>query len=341
MAQNGPEVTEDQRRRSKRVVVAFDGSAASERALAWGLAEAELRHATLHVVSAWTVPATALAGVSVTPSVGTELQRAAEDMLDEALSKLPSGSGVPVLREVTAGQPIPVILRASEGAELLVMGTRGRGPVSGLLLGSVSQYASAHAPCPVVIVHEATTTPRLGRVAGGTPGGGEPPEGREPAQGGASSAGAPAEASPNGPVEAGLFELSEAECLALLGSVEVGRIAIVHRDGRPEIVPVNFVLDGRTVAIRTDSAVLLRDAPLGHVAFEADSIDPEAREGWDVLVTGVATDITDSVDQWSQNLRSTALVPWAPGAKERWIAIMNPSISGRRLRQARRSAPAR
>jgi nitroimidazol reductase NimA-like FMN-containing flavoprotein (pyridoxamine 5'-phosphate oxidase superfamily) len=128
-----------------------------------------------------------------------------------------------------------------------------------------------------------------------------------------------------------LEDLSEEECLSLLRTVEFGRVAVVTEDGRPEIFPVNFAVHQRAVAFRTASATILARAPLGHVAFEADHMDEKAHEGWDVVVSGEGADVTDSLDQRSTDLRSERIEPWAPGQKDRWIAIVNPSFHGRRL----------
>ena len=131
--------------------------------------------------------------------------------------------------------------------------------------------------------------------------------------------------------DATLEKLDEKECLALLKQVEYGRVAVVTADGRPEIFPVNFALHGRTVVFLTGSAVLLERAPLGHVAFEADHVDPSTREGWDVVVSGEGADITDSVDTRSLLARSQGIESWAPGRKDHWISILNPRFTGRRL----------
>ncbi len=131
--------------------------------------------------------------------------------------------------------------------------------------------------------------------------------------------------------EAALESLSEEECLALLAHVQYGRMAVVTADGRPEIFPVNFVLHDRTVVIVTGSAVLESWAPLGHVAFEADSIDPASHEGWDVVVTGEGADISDAVDHLSLLARGERVEQWAPGKKDHWISIVNPRFNGRRL----------
>ena len=131
--------------------------------------------------------------------------------------------------------------------------------------------------------------------------------------------------------DAALESLSEEECLTLLKDVKYGRVAVVTEDGRPEIFPVNFSLHGRTVVFVTGSATMEARAPLGHVAFEADHIDPSTHEGWDVVVSGEGADITGSLDQMSLIARSERIEQWAPGEKDHWISIVNPRFQGRRL----------
>jgi nitroimidazol reductase NimA-like FMN-containing flavoprotein (pyridoxamine 5'-phosphate oxidase superfamily) len=131
--------------------------------------------------------------------------------------------------------------------------------------------------------------------------------------------------------DAALESLSEDDCLALLQGVKYGRVAVVTADGRPEIFPVNFSLLGRTVVFVTGSATMQARAPLGHVAFEADQIDPDSHEGWDVVVSGEGADITDSLDQVSSIARQNRIQQWAPGTKDHWISIVNPHFHGRRL----------
>ena len=131
--------------------------------------------------------------------------------------------------------------------------------------------------------------------------------------------------------DAALESLTEDECLAMLQRTKYGRVAVVNDEGRPEIFPVNFVLHGRTVTFSTASEILQARAPLGHVAFEADVIDAATREGWDVVVAGEGADITDAVDLASLQTRAEPVEHWAPGAKDRWISIVNPHFSGRRL----------
>lgn len=129
-----------------------------------------------------------------------------------------------------------------------------------------------------------------------------------------------------------LQELSEDECLELLAAHSVGRIAVVA-DGHPVIFPVNYVLEGRTVAFRTDPGTKLDWASMGRVAFEIDAADPVAREGWSVVVQGVGREVTDAIDAWSERVTGHVLEPWAGGAKEHWIAVSTPTITGRRIVQ--------
>jgi nucleotide-binding universal stress UspA family protein len=134
-----------------RIVVGVDGSEPSKAALRWALDEARLRGATLRVVYAWSLRYVTAAGIAV-PGVDPEQVRAdGEEMLDSLLGELPV-DGLDVERVAIEGGPASVLVEAAEGAELLVVGSRGHGGFAGLLLGSVSQQCAHHAPCPVVIV---------------------------------------------------------------------------------------------------------------------------------------------------------------------------------------------
>jgi hypothetical protein len=124
--------------------------------------------------------------------------------------------------------------------------------------------------------------------------------------------------------------LPEDKCLELLGCHSVGRIAVV-RGNQPLIFPVNYILEGRIVVFRTDPGTKLTWATHGRVAFEIDSTDLFYREGWSVLVQGIGEVITDAPDTWSEFIWARALVPWAGGAKDYWVAIASPVFSGRRI----------
>jgi len=130
-----------------------------------------------------------------------------------------------------------------------------------------------------------------------------------------------------------LEPLERDECVALLATTAVGRLGLLV-DGRPEILPVNYAVDGDVVVFRTGIGTVLNQAALSVVAFEADRIDESGQSGWSVLVQGVAQDIGDAVDRNSERYRSLTLVTWAPGTRERWFSIRPDKITGRRIRAA-------
>jgi nucleotide-binding universal stress UspA family protein len=145
------------------IVVGVDGSESARAALAWALAEARLRRDVVRVVCAWHVPAAAYGAPGFVPPVDGGLdasfERAAGQAMEETLDALADAvEGVEVEREIAHGAAAGVLIKAARGADLLVVGSRGRGGFAGLLLGSVSQQSAQHAPCPVVIVREDAST---------------------------------------------------------------------------------------------------------------------------------------------------------------------------------------
>lgn len=132
-----------------RIVVGVDGSADSHHALAFAAEEARMRGSVLHVIHSWTFPA-AMPGSDGLPHA--DLKASAEAILDEAVASLGDDPGVEIEPEIANELPAHALIHASEGAELLVVGSRGRGGFKGLLLGSVSQQCAHHALCPIVIV---------------------------------------------------------------------------------------------------------------------------------------------------------------------------------------------
>ncbi len=130
---------------------------------------------------------------------------------------------------------------------------------------------------------------------------------------------------------ASLDSIARGDCWGLLATARVGRVGLLV-DGRPEILPVNYALDGETVLYRTAEGSVLNQASLSVVAFEVDHVDEATHTGWSVLVQGVAQDIGDAVDPTSERLRRLSLVTWAPGARQRWFRIDPGKVSGRRLR---------
>jgi nucleotide-binding universal stress UspA family protein len=138
------------------IVVGIDGSTGSHEALKWAIQEARLRDAPLRVVQAWRYPSIVGGYGYVAPEeMDTELlTSAANDILENALNAVADGAtDLDVERVVRQGPAAQVLIEESERAELLVVGSRGRGGFTGLLLGSVSQQCANHARCPIVIVH--------------------------------------------------------------------------------------------------------------------------------------------------------------------------------------------
>lgn len=139
------------------IVVGVDHSAGARAALRFALGEARLRQATLRVVHAWQYGYTGTSGLEgfiPAPVADVEdFREAAAAALDETLREVAADEdGVVIEPRIEQGVPAAVLVEESQGAELLVVGSRGHGGFAQLLLGSVSQQCAQHASCPVVIV---------------------------------------------------------------------------------------------------------------------------------------------------------------------------------------------
>ena len=127
----------------------------------------------------------------------------------------------------------------------------------------------------------------------------------------------------------GLEVLERHECLRLLASQPVGRVAVVV-DAWPMIFPVNYALDGDSIVFRTDEGSKLSGASSGfHMSFEIDGIDDAGRRGWSVVVNGVGREVVDAFGL--ARLRGLGLESWSPGAKTHWIRIRPEAVTGRRV----------
>jgi nucleotide-binding universal stress UspA family protein len=133
-----------------RIVVGIDGSEPSERALDWAVTEASRNGAPLHLVTAWMFPmALGYAFTATVPQVHEAAGEACERAADEVRRRAPQ---LRVSTQTVQQTPGPALVAASEGAELLVVGSRGLGGFEDLMMGSVSQYCARHASCSVVVV---------------------------------------------------------------------------------------------------------------------------------------------------------------------------------------------
>jgi len=143
------------------IVVGVDGSACADAALEFAAREAALRGARLRIVSAWEIIA-ALAPVCPYPTVAVcGFKEQAESAVQIALARAAElEPKVPTEGTVLQGQPAQVLIEEAKDAALLVVGNRGRGGFSSLLLGSVSQQVVHHAPCPVTVVRDIRCEPK-------------------------------------------------------------------------------------------------------------------------------------------------------------------------------------
>jgi nucleotide-binding universal stress UspA family protein len=135
---------------SSHIIVGIDGSDHSMNAYHWALDEARRREADLTAVFAWETPLIGIPGAFDR----NELEKSAQQFLNDQLDGHEhETNGVTVNRLVAQGDPSASLIAACKqvDAEMLVLGSRGRGGFAGLLLGSVGQECAANAPCPVLI----------------------------------------------------------------------------------------------------------------------------------------------------------------------------------------------
>jgi len=140
----------------RNILVAIDGSPDSDQALTQAIDLAESEHTRLTLFSAVVMPpSTAYVGVSgeVVANLSRDAEAEAESLLRSAVERVPDQVSVSA---VQSGDPVrPALLRQIKTGQhdLVVMGSRGRGAVRSVLLGSVSHYVLHHSPVPVLIVH--------------------------------------------------------------------------------------------------------------------------------------------------------------------------------------------
>ncbi|MFG3204168.1 universal stress protein [Streptomyces sp. NPDC048192] len=147
----------DQPADAGRIVVGVDGSDSSKQALRWAVRQAELTEGVVEAVTAWDFPQFHGALGWLPPSSSDEAalrDRARQELTDTVAETVGPQPRVEVRTEVRYGAPAGVLLDAARDASLLVVGSRGRGGFTGLLLGSVAQHCTQHAACPVVVVRD-------------------------------------------------------------------------------------------------------------------------------------------------------------------------------------------
>jgi nitroimidazol reductase NimA-like FMN-containing flavoprotein (pyridoxamine 5'-phosphate oxidase superfamily) len=127
----------------------------------------------------------------------------------------------------------------------------------------------------------------------------------------------------------GLDVLDRQECLALLGSMSVGRVGI-SLQALPVVLPVAFRLISEQIVFSTAPGSKLR-AATNHavIAFEVDHIDPLAHTGWSVLATGMARRVTNPAER--DQLTIAGVPHWLAGDDAQLVVVGTDVISGRRL----------
>ncbi len=123
--------------------------------------------------------------------------------------------------------------------------------------------------------------------------------------------------------------LSFEACWAKLAATPVGRLAVMVR-GDPEVFPLNFVVDGRSIVFRTDEGTkvigLRRDSV---VSFEVDAIDPDGQSGWSVIVKGTAAEVLDADER--RRVGELPLKSWTLGDKAHYFRISPTEVTGREI----------
>ena len=136
------------------VIVGVDGSKASAKAIDFAFDQAEALHAQVVAVHAWTSPFLTYAdGASMLQFDMHKVEGEAKLLVAESVAGAAADHpDVHWTTELVSGSAAQALARRSASADLVVVGSRGRGGFTGLLLGSVSQSVLHHAQCPIAVV---------------------------------------------------------------------------------------------------------------------------------------------------------------------------------------------
>ena len=134
-----------------KIVVGVDGSEQSRTAMDLAVQEARLRHGEVQAVTAWNFP-------YVTDALGTAwdyeiFEKDAQAILEAELERV-KDQDVDITGRIVEGNPASALIEASKAADLIVVGSRGHGGFTGMMLGSVSHQTIHHAHCPVLVIRE-------------------------------------------------------------------------------------------------------------------------------------------------------------------------------------------
>jgi len=150
----------DAKNGAPRIVVGVDGSPASVDALRWAARQADLTGAAVEAVISWDYPSTS--GMEF-GSLDIDWAGNARAALVDTLHVALGDNATMITGTVTRGHPAEVLVAAAQGADLLVVGSRGHAALPGRLLGSVSEHVAARAACPVVVVRHVPDPIALGQ----------------------------------------------------------------------------------------------------------------------------------------------------------------------------------
>ena len=140
---------------SMPIVVGADGSEQSSRAVEWAAREAVRRKVPLRIVSVSAMPSRMRPRNSNPATVADILHKISARTLAAAITRAREvAPGLLVDADLVTGAPAKALTASASGASMLVVGARGAGGFSAMVLGSVSRYVAQHAPCPVVVAHE-------------------------------------------------------------------------------------------------------------------------------------------------------------------------------------------
>jgi uncharacterized protein len=129
------------------------------------------------------------------------------------------------------------------------------------------------------------------------------------------------------PNDDGITILSLHECWDLLSGRTLGRL-VTSVDGQPEIFPVNYVVQRRTILFRTAEGTKLISAAINnHVVFEVD--DHNVAEGWSVIVKGIARSLR--TNEQIEDAERAQVLSWTASEKSHYVRILPEMVTGRRF----------
>jgi transcriptional regulator with XRE-family HTH domain len=128
-----------------------------------------------------------------------------------------------------------------------------------------------------------------------------------------------------------LTSLTADECWELIAPGGVGRVLFVEPGRGPVAIPVNYRMDGADVVFRTGTgAAIAEGVRQGPVSFDVDHLDETLGEGWSVLVTGIASVITDPAER--DRAAALGVEPWAGGDRPVYVRLRARQVTGRAIR---------